>query len=86
MKKIFLFIIGFFLIPTIMGGITVLLFNPENQETYISFWGSIYLLIYILFPFIFRGKIKQSINQYAFFAIIYTLLFLILCIVQICFN
>ena len=61
MKKIFLFIIGFFLIPTILGSTTAYLFNLENYETYVGFWGSIYLLIYIIFPFIFRGKIKQSI-------------------------
>ena len=54
MKKIFLFIIGFFLIPTILGSTTAYLFNLENYETYVGFWGSIYLLIYIIFPFILK--------------------------------
>lgn len=86
MKKIFLFIIGFFLIPTILGSTTAYLFNLENYETYVGFWGSIYLLIYIIFPFIFRGKIKQSINKYIFYTVIYTLLFLIFCLLLIYFN
>lgn len=64
MKKIIFFIIGFFLIPTTLGYAIAYLFNPENYETYIGFWGSIYLIVYITFPLIFRGKIKQSTNKY----------------------
>lgn len=56
MKKIFLFIIGFFLIPTILGSTTAYLFNLENYETYVGFWGSIYLLTYIIFPLSFAEK------------------------------
>lgn len=77
MKKIFLFIIGFFLIPTILGSATAYLHNMENYETYVGYWGSIYLLIYILFPLIYRDKIKQKINKYAFYVLLYSLLFVL---------
>ena len=77
MKKILLFIIGFFLIPTLLGSATAYLFNPENYETYVGFWGSIYLLIYIVFPLIYRDKIKQKINKYTFYALLYSFLFVL---------
>lgn len=77
MKKIFLFIIGFFLIPTILGSATAYLYNPENYETYIGYWGSIYLLIYIIFPLIYQDKITQNINKYTLYALIYLILFLL---------
>ena len=77
MKKIISFIIGFFLIPSILGSATAYLFNQENYETYISFWGSIYLVIYILFPLLYSSKIKQRINKYPFFAILYIVLLLL---------
>lgn len=86
MKKIFLFIIGFFLVPAILGFATAYLFNMENYETYVGFWESVYLLIYVIFPFIFRGKIKQSVNKYIVYTIIYALMFLILCLLKIHLN
>lgn len=86
MKRIIFFIIGFFLIPAILGYITAYLFNPENYETYVGFWGSIYLIVYIIFPFIFRGKIKQFTNKYILYTLIYALLFLIFSLLLIYFN
>ncbi len=77
MKKIFLFIIGFFLIPTILGSATAYLYNMENYETYVGYWGSIYLLVYILFPLIYRNKIKHKINKYTFYVLLYSLLFVL---------
>lgn len=76
MKKIFLFIIGFFLIPTILGSATAYLYNMENYETYVGYWGSIYLLIYILFPLIYK-KIKTKINKYLLYCLIYSALFVL---------
>jgi len=86
MKKIIFFIIGFFLIPTALGSATAYLFNPENYETYIGFWGSIYLIVYVTFPFIFRGKIKQFTNKYTLYTLIYVLLFFIFYLLLIYFN
>ncbi len=77
MKKIFLFIIGFFLIPTILGSATAYLYDMENYETYVGYWGSIYLLLYIIFPLIYRGKIKHKINKYTFYALLYSFLFVL---------
>ena len=63
MKKIMFFIIGFFIVPMIMGGITAFVFNPQDYELYAGFWGSVYLLIYIIFPLLYRPKIKQKMSN-----------------------
>ncbi len=86
MKKIIFFIIGFFLIPTALSSATAYLFAPENYETYIGFWGSIYLAVYILFPLIYSGKIKQFTNKYIFYALIYALLFFVFCLLWVYSN
>ena len=86
MKKIIFFIIGFFVVPMIMGSITAFVFTPQDYELYVGFWGSVYLLIYILFPLLYREKIKQKMNKMAFYALIYAVLFLITSIYLICFN
>ena len=44
----------------IMGGITAFVFNPQDYELYAGFWGCVYLLIYIIFPLLYRPKIKQK--------------------------
>ncbi len=86
MKKIIFFIIGFFIVPMIMGGITAFVFNPQDYELYAGFWGCVYLLIYIIFPLLYRPKIKQKMNKSAFYALVYAILFTLTGICLIYFN
>ena len=76
MKKIFFFIIGFYIIPIFLGMITAYLFDLKAYDIYNNSWGKIYLLTYIFFPLIYRKKIKQSINKYTLYAIIYSIIFI----------
>lgn len=86
MKKIIFFIIGFFIVPMIMGGITAFVFNPQDYELYAGFWGSVYLLIYIIFPLLYRPKIKQKMSKPAFYVLIYAVLFILIGLSLIYFN
>lgn len=86
MKKIILFIIGLICIPPILGYLTTYMSNNPECEVYTGFWGVLYLFIYILFPLLYKGKIKQAMNRYAFYALLYGILFLIINILLICFN
>lgn len=74
-KKILYFILGFFLVPATLGMISCWLLDPANCETYVSYWGSVYLFTYLLFPFIRKIKIFQNIsNKYVIFAVCYLLM------------
>ena len=86
MKQIMFFIIGFFIVPIIMGGITAFVFNPQDYELYAGFWGSVYLLIYIIFPLLYRPKIKQKMSKPAFYVLIYAVLFILTGLSLIYFN
>ncbi len=86
MKKIIFFIIGFFVVPMMMGGITAFIFTPQDYELFVGFWGSVYLLVYILFPLLYRPKIKQKMGKMAFYTLIYAVLFLITSLSLIYFN
>ena len=86
MKKIIFFIIGFFVVPMIMGGITTIVFTPQDYELYVGFWGSVYLLIYIIFPLLYRKTIKQKMSKPAFYMLIYAVLFIVTSLFLICFN
>lgn len=78
-KKAILFIFGFLVIPSFLGYITAfLLTDQENYKKYISLWEIIYIISFILFPILHRGKLKNKVpNEYIFYLIIYTTLFLL---------
>ena len=86
MKRIIFFIIGFFVVPLMMGGITAFMFTPQDYELFVGFWGSVYLLVYILFPLLYREKIKQKMSKMVFYALIYVVLFIITSLSLIYFN
>ena len=86
MKKIIFFIIGAIIIPMLMSGLTALIFSPQDYERYAGFWWSVYLLIYVSFPFIYRPAIKQKMSKPAFYVLIYAVIFSISGICLIYFN
>lgn len=86
MKKIIFFIIGAIFIPMLMSGLTAFIFAPRDYEAYSGFWWSIYLLIYIIFPLLYRPKIKQKMSKTAFYVLIYAVLFFIIGLSLIYFN
>lgn len=74
MRKIVYFIIGILVVPAVFGMATSYFFGSDDYETFVGFWGVVYLLIYLLFPLIYRGKIVQKIsNRYMMYAIPYAL-------------
>ena len=53
--------------------------KSEDYERYMGFWGSIYLLIYILFPVVYRSKVAEKVsNKYIMFLILYLIAAIIL--------
>lgn len=86
MKKIIFFIIGSIFIPRLIGGLTGLVFCPQNYEYNSGFWWGVYVLIYILFPILYRPTIKQKMSKPAFYFLLYTILFLITGFCVIYFN
>ena len=76
-KKIVYFTIGFLSVSFIFGLITAMLLKTEEYELFVEVWGIIYLLIYLLFPMIYHGKIAEKIpNKYVMFAIFYLIVFI----------
>lgn len=75
LKKVVYFTVGVLLVPFILGLITLWLVGSEDYETFYGFWCGVYLLIYIFFPFVYRGKIAQKIpNKYVMYAILYSVM------------
>ena len=71
-KKILYFTLGFILIPPTLAMVSCWLLDSANCETYISYWGSVYLFTYLLYPFIRKIKIFQKIsNKYVIFTVCY---------------
>ena len=78
-KKIVYFTTGILMIPFTLGLITSWALKSENYERYMGFWGSIYLLIYILFPVVYRSKVAEKVsNKYIMFLILYLIAAIIL--------
>ena len=74
MRKIVYFITGILVVPAVFGMATSYFFGSDDYETFVGFWGSVYLLVYLLFPLIYRGKIAQKIfNRYMMYAILYAI-------------
>lgn len=77
-KKIVYFTIGFLSVPFILGIITAMLLKTEEYELFAKVWGIVYLLIYLLFPMSYRGRIAEKVqNKYIMFAILYSVAFAI---------
>lgn len=78
-KKIIYFTTGILIVPFTLGIVTSWLLNSDDYERYVGFWGSVYILIYILFPVIYRGKVSEKIsNKYIMFLIFYLIAAIIL--------
>ena len=78
-KKIVYFTTGILMIPFTLGLITSWALKSEDYERYVGFWGSVYILIYILFPVIYRGKVAEKIsNKYIMFLVFYLIAAIIL--------
>ena len=43
-----------------------------DDYKYVDFWGCDYILVYFIFPFLYRGKVKEKIpNKYLFYLLLY---------------
>ena len=62
-KKIVYFTTGILMIPFTLGLITSWALKSDDYERYVGFWGSVYILIYILFPVIYRGKVAEKVSN-----------------------
>lgn len=71
LKKVFLFILGIVIIPVILGKFLSLIVGCEDYQG-INFFGLVFFLIYVIFPFLYRGKVKEEIpNKYLFYVLLY---------------
>ena len=78
-KKIVYFTTGILMIPFTLGLITSWALKSDDYERYVGFWGSVYILIYILFPVIYRGKVAEKVsNKYIMFLVFYLIAAIIL--------
>ena len=86
MKKIIFFIIGAVFVPMLMSWLTAFVFAPRDYEVYSGFWWGVYLLVYILFPLLYRPKIKQKMSKPVFYVLIYAVIFVLTGLSLIYFN
>lgn len=82
LKKIFYFLAGLILFPVIAGLILHWGFGYDDDYRYANFWGFAYFLVYLIFSFLYKGKVREKIpNRYIFYALLYipfVLLFIVL--------
>lgn len=77
-KKIVYFTIGFLSVSFILGITTAILLKTEEYDLFAEVWGIIYLVIYLLFPIIYRGRIAEKVpNKYIIFVLLYLIAFMI---------
>lgn len=73
LKKVFLFILGIVIIPVILGKFLSWIVGCEDYQG-INFFGLVFFLIYVIFPVLYRGKIREKIpNRYLFYVLLYLL-------------
>ena len=71
LKKIAYFILGLFVVPLAVG-LPFLSFGARTYEDSIGFFGGVYLIIYLLFPLLYRKKLQKFIpNKYVFYGVLY---------------
>ena len=72
LKKAFLFILGFMVVPRFLSAVIMQALNREELDLLSGFFAIIYLLIYFSFPVLYRGKIREKIpNRYLFYVLLY---------------
>lgn len=71
LKKICYFIIGLVFIPLVFSAICAFITTSDYEDN-IDFFGGMYLIVYLLFPLLYRGKLKNIIiNKYVFYGLLY---------------
>lgn len=71
LKKIILFIVGMVIVPFALGKSLSLMVGCEDYKGF-SFFSLVFFLLYMIFPFLHRGKIKEKIyNKYVFYVLLY---------------
>ena len=83
LKKICYFIIGLVFIPLVFSAICAFITTSDYEDN-IDFFGGMYLIVYLLFPLLYRGKLKNIfINKYVFYGLLYLPFILLLYIARI---
>ena len=83
LKKICYFIIGLVFIPLVFSAICAFITTFDYEDN-IDFFGGMYLIVYLLFPLLYRGKLKNIfINKYVFYGLLYLPFILLLYIARI---
>ena len=75
-KNIGFFVAGIYLVPLILSFLTAILLKVDYTD-FMGLFGVMYVLIYILFPCFYQGKIKDKIsNRYTLYFILFYILLL----------
>ena len=75
-KKIGFFVAGIYLVPLILSFLTAILLKVDYTD-FMGLFGVMYVLIYILLPCFYQGKIKDKIsNRYTLYFILFYILLL----------
>lgn len=83
LKKILYFVLGMVIVPVILGKNLSWIVGCEDYKG-INFFGLSFFLIYVIFPFIYRGKAREKFpNRYTFYGLLY-LPFVILFVILYC--
>ncbi len=74
-KKVLLFTIGLYLVPTFFCAVNIFIFGTESSEWFAEYFLLMYLIVYLLFPLIYKNKtVTLFRNRYALYAVIYAAL------------
>lgn len=72
LKKVFYFILGLYVVPELLSAILTTVLKIENHRFFAGYLAIIYLLVYFIFPVLYRGKIRENIpNKYLFYTLLY---------------
>lgn len=82
LKKILYFIAGSIVIPFILAAFFTLVFGVNAFQRLSSFFGTVFLISYLLFPVLYKKDMpKRFPNRYVFYGVLYlglSLLFVVL--------
>ena len=71
LKKIAFFILGLIVVPLGVG-LPFLFLGSDIYEDAVEFFGGVYLIIYLMFPLLYRKKLQEFIsNRYVFYGVLY---------------
>ena len=71
LKKICYFITGLVFIPLVFSAICAFITTSDYEDNIDFFWG-MYLIVYLLFPLLYRGRLQNIIkNKYVFYGLLY---------------